>query len=840
MRNLFTVSVSVALLGAPFAYAQSAPSQAAATVEDIVVTGAPDLLADFLKVSLSVQVGDPLSAVNPATVQQEALATGFFKSATAAVVNQNGRAVLQVTVVPNPSVADVTVSGSNFVPADQIKTFLADQLNIAPGTTLNTARVEDSKAQLQQAYRENGFPFAPGVSAQVTTNEAGATVAYTVNESAPVSRVEVTGSTQLGADFIRGTFRPLVDNKAFTYDLYRGAVQAIASAYGERGLRGTVDPQGSSLENGVLRVAIRELRVGNIDTSALGTVNVPLASQGGTLLNTNTVGQDVRALSNATGRAVGVNYQTDPADPARVNLVFVASDQVTGPIREVRVAGNTAVSANDIAKVLKVRLEDVYTPQLAQEDYLAIQRLYRDRGYELLTQAPNRNPVRFENGVLIYDVIEAKLASYELVGNTTTQARVILRELPEPGGVLNVNELRQAVDNVRRLGIVAVQNVEFRPDPNDLTRQIVTLRLQEQRSGVFSPGIAYDTLSGFSGDVNISGNNLFGLGHSYSVNVTAAPNDVGEVISGSASYTIPWLDFDFLDFRRNRTSLSFGVYSTATGNNALVGPDGTNTGRQYTERASGFSVSSSRRITTNLSAGASVSTQYSYFRLEPTPGAGDGKADDTTANAILPKSGLTTLVSGNVGYDNVRYPEFPTSGLRATGSAGYGFGYQGERGLSWTQFETGGRTYLGFGQTLPDGNKQQALAFRVNAGTILGEAPASRLFSVGGSDASDRLTLRGYESQSFTGKNFLTSSLEYRYNFNLNASIAQGLYGVAFLDAGDAWTSGQDFNVNVGYGVGVQLNLGLGNFLFPALRFDYAFSPVNPGGKFYFRLGSFF
>ncbi|AFZ65722.1 BamA/OMP85 family outer membrane protein [Deinococcus peraridilitoris] len=843
MRNLFTVGVSALLLSAPYAYAQTA-----ATLGDIVVVGAPDLLADFLKVSLTVQIGTPLSQVNPIAVQQEALATGFFSSVAAELTTQGNRPILRLTVVPNPTVADVTVTGATFVEPAQIKQFLEDRLNIASGTVLNNARVEESKTLLQQAYRENGFPFSPGVSAQVTSGQNGATVAYTIDESAPVSRVEVTGSTQLSAEFIRNTFRPLVDNKSFTLPLYQGAVQAIGNAYNERGLGGFIDPQASELSGGVLRVVIRERRVGQIDTSALGTLNAPLQSRSGELLNTNTLAQDIRTLANASGKAVGVNQQIDPSDPARVNLAFVTSDQATGPINEVRIAGASAVSPGDIAKVLKVRLGDVYTPQLAQEDYLAIQRLYRSRGFEVLTQAPGRTPIRYENGVLIYDVVEPRLAGYQIrfEGAQVTQERVILRELPEPGGVLNINALRQAVqNNVGRLGFVVPVAEQFVPDPNNPQNVTYVLTVREQRTGVFTPGIAYDTINGFSGEVGLSGNNLFGLGHAYSFNLTAAPSEIGEYLSGSASYTIPWLDFNFLDFRRNRTSLTFGLYSNANSNNALLDTSAgnVNTGRQYTERASGFSVAANRRITSNITAGTSVSTQYSYFRLEPVPAAGSepgGPASDAAAAAALPPSSLTTLLSSNVNFDNVRYQDFPTSGVRASGSAGYGFGYQGGTGLSWTQYEVGARTYLGFGQTLGDGNRQQALAFRVNAGTIVGTAPQSRFFGVGGSEQSERFTLRGYDAQSMAGKNFVTSSVEYRYNFNVNTSIAQGIFGVAFVDVGDAWTSGQDFNLNVGYGVGVQLNLGLGNFLLPSLRFDYAFSPVNPGGKFYFRLGNFF
>ncbi|WP_027482128.1 BamA/OMP85 family outer membrane protein [Deinococcus pimensis] len=838
MRNTLTLGLTIALVGAPLAQAQQT-----ATLDDIVVVGADDLLSNFLRVSLSVQTGAPLSSVNLRAVEAEALATGFFKTARAELTTQNGRQVLRLNVAPNPPIADVQVSGTPALNADELKRFLEQNLNIAAGATLNTARVEDSKVQIGEAYQENGFPFVPGVSVEVREGQNGATLVYTINESAPVNRVEISGNTRLPAETLQNAFRPLVDAKSFTLDAYRQALATVSQAYANLGLQGSgVNAQASSLADGTLKVTVTELRVGSVDTSAVQASGVTLQSRAGQLLDLNVVGQDVRALSNATGKAVGVNYQQDPTQTGVVNVVFVPQDVATGPIREVRVAGNTAVSADDIARILKVRLNDVYTPQLAQEDYLAIQRLYNSRGYELST----RDPIRFENGVLTFNVREVRLAGYELVwdGPKVTQERVVLRELPEPGGPLNTRALLARVsNNVARLGFVQPVSYQFRPDPNNPELVTYVLTLREQRTGILSPAISYDTLNGLSGDLSYSTNNLFGLGHSVSVSVTGAPNDARQFLSANASYTIPWLDIDVLDFRRVRTSLSLRVGTNVTGNNDISDVDPADptklnpTGRQFSTRTTGASVSLARPVAPNLSANATVSTQYNQSYLEPQK---DGQPADAVVADRVPAPGLTTSFGVGLNYDTSNSVDFPTSGVRASTNALYGFGYQGTQGLSWWQVDGGARTYFGFGNTLNDGSRQQAFAVRANAGTIFGSPPASGVFFVGGSEPSDRFTLRGYEQGTISGRNFFTASAEYRYNFNVNVSVLQGLYGILFVDAGDAWNDASQFNVNLGYGAGVQLNLGLGSFALPYLRFDYAFSPVNPRGKFTFRIGSFF
>lgn len=134
---------------------------------------------------------------------------------------------------------------------------------------------------------------------------------------------------------------------------------------------------------------------------------------------------------------------------------------------------------------------------------------------------------------------------------------------------------------------------------------------------------------------------------------------------------------------------------------------------------------------------------------------------------------------------------------------------------------------------------------RANAGTILNQdsAPGGTGFAVGGgSTPQASRQIRGLSDGSLFGINYFTTSAEYRFDFGLKAGIAQGLYGVAFADAGSAWGTKENPNFNLKYGVGagVQLNLGIGGALLPSLRFDYGYSPQDAGGKFYFRIGNFF
>jgi outer membrane protein insertion porin family len=83
--------------------------------------------------------------------------------------------------------------------------------------------------------------------------------------------------------------------------------------------------------------------------------------------------------------------------------------------------------------------------------------------------------------------------------------------------------------------------------------------------------------------------------------------------------------------------------------------------------------------------------------------------------------------------------------------------------------------------------------------------PLSESFWLGGFD------LRGYEFDEFRGDRMVLFSGEMRF------PVLEGIQGVVFLDAGDAWRKGESVQLNVGGGVGVRFFTPFG-----AIRLDLA------------------
>ncbi|WP_034384801.1 outer membrane protein assembly factor [Deinococcus sp. YIM 77859] len=843
MRHPHTLALTL-LLAAPVAFAQQA-----GTVQDVVVNGTTDLLANYVKAVLSIQPGAPLSSVNLRQVEQDVLASGYFKAATAELRTIGGRDTLVIRVTPNATIKTVEVSGLTFLAPEAFKERVAELLNIAPGATLNTQRIDQAKEALAQNYRSEGFPFTPSISATTKTNSDGTvTVSFVVDETAPLTRVEVEGVTLLPASTVTNIFKPLYDARKFTVPAYYGAVQQLQQAYDAAGyVQSGVNVQASTLENGVLRVRVVEGRAASVNFDGIDPTGVTLQTRVGEPLSVERLRADVRTLANKTGKPVGFALQADPQNPGQVAVYFGAADVASGPVRQIVFRGNTRVPTATLAAAIKTKVGDVYSPQLAQEDFLALRDVYRKAGFEIST----RDAITFNEGTLTFNIREVRLSGYELQwqGRHRTQDRVILRELPAPGGLFNLNDLRAGLARVSRLGYVQVVGENVRSDPQNPENVTYVLTLAESSQGIpLGLSAGYDSLTGFSGEASYSNPNVFGLGHNLAVTAGAQQNDAGQNWYGNVSYTIPWLDLNFLDFRENRTSLSTSVGSSVAGNltlNDKSSGSAVDTGRQYTVRSTGFSVRAGRNLTQNLAASLGTGFSYRTYFLEPLKGDEQSSYTDAQAQALLPPTSRITNVSGTLNYDTTDNPEFPSRGVRANTEASYNFGVSGTTPVAWTDVQGGASTYLGLGRTLDKGfgvqTRQQALAVRVNAGSILGNPASGTGYSVGGgSSPAAAYQIRGLDNNQLFGTNYFTASAEYRYDFNLSNSFTQGLYGVLFADAGDAWNSGETFQLNYGVGAGVQLNLGFGGARLPSLRFDYGFSPQSGNGKFYFRIGNFF
>jgi outer membrane protein insertion porin family len=866
------------------AFAQTQPAQPAGFIDEIIVTGTDDdTIKGLVKVTIDISVGDPIENLKPEEIQNQLLALGFFKTVKVTLEVRDARNVVVIAVESNPVVGEVVFQGNTVVSSDQLIKFLDQNFNIGAGVVVNESKLKEAATAIAQAYRQ-ALPFEPEVKLELGEIKDGKqTVTFVVSESASIKSLEVVGATLVPTAEISALYKPMVDSGAFKFDAYQGAAQAVRAKYNALGYRFSGPSfELSKLVDGVLTIRIVEYKIAAVDATALGVNPDELSLKTGDFFNYDILLKEVQRLAKGRDKQVGLKIETAGEDTLIVTLTL--EDAAAGPITSIDIQGNTAVASSVLLARFKQKLGDTYNPKLAEEDFAAISDAYQEAGFGIVPEPK----FGFSDGIYTVSIQEQKLIGYEINwrGYHRTDDRIITRELPKAGGLFNINALRASFGRIQQLGLLKDLQVGVKiPDPSKPYEIILTLGLEEGSSGNIVPGITYSTIEGLSGNLTVSEQNLWGQNHRLSLGINGTPNNAGQVFGGGLSYTIPWLDIDFLDFREVRTEVTFSISSSVQAGfpipNYAVSDTLKYSSRLYTSRSTGLGFSVSRPIGENFSVRLSFDFNYESNYLETDANKVPGATNPTLpyqpnqtfdpndpdkidpAQAVLKTNvpdNLTVFSQITGQFSTKNRQDFPTQGVLVTGTVGYGFGTAGigsgtEKPLSWVQTTAGFRTYLGFGWD-QNGNfglgddRKFAVAFRFNTGIIAGDAPNNRLFRVGGSSQLEDYTLRGYDFNDLRGQLFYTGSLELRYDFGLQTSFTYGLLGIVFLDFGNAWGGGTGVEfrasrngvpipegLQFGIGFGVQINLGFGSFQLPAIRLDYAFSPWNPGGKFHFRLG---
>lgn len=849
---------------------------------EVRVTGTTTY-ADIVRTIITSRVGTDTANIDLEAERNRVYSLGTFDSVTLTYESSPAGPVLVIAVKENPRVGEIEFSGAVTIPAATLLEALRVTNLLEPGRVYNTTRAEEAKDTIRQLYRQAGFPFDVEVDLTLTpapdlaTNAAEVPVrlTYTVDESAAITKAEFEGNTVLSNADLASLFQGLVKAGEFDPTLYSSTVQAVSTRYWNLGYRGSgVDPATTTLEGGVLKVGILELSIASIDTTALGVDPAELKIKPGDLFNYDTLLSEVKRL--ARGRSSDVQLQAAVSPTGGVRVTFrLGAPETAGTVDDIVIEGNTVLSAEELAKVLKLEVGDTFTSVLAQDDFQSIVRAYQAAGYRVVT----RPDFSYDDGTYVQRVTELKTAGYELRYDgdpSSTRDTVVTRYLPKVGSVVSDKQLVEGLRQVASLGVVDVITYALEPveAPDEA---LVVITLAKRQTGELRPAATYATDTGFSGSVEYSEKNFLGLAHTVSAEVDVVNTDIGIMLGGRLSYAIPWLYVDALDFEEVPTAINFSLFSVVNNNNPLSAanqtsilypgltdtPDNYVRVGEYTVRSSGLGFSVGRPIAQDTYLLVSANGAYNDYKLEPPIGDCEivgGVIQNPTkcsvpssfAVSYLPTSGLSAFTGARVTYDSRSDTNFPSDGMSAYGAAGIGFGNDflvgGARaGYMYEQVAAGVRTYVKLADLMPAEiqDERHVFAVRLDVGHQFGGLyPESKRFTVG--RTNDVATqIRGYTLEDFDlSRTYATASFEYRYDFGLSTVATQTVIGLAFVDVG--WASGVPeyaeyaTPVFAGAGLGVQVNLGFGGLILPAIRLDYAFSERHPTGVFSFRVGPVF
>jgi outer membrane protein insertion porin family len=533
--------------------------------------------------------------------------------------------------------------------------------------------------------------------------------------------------------------------------------------------------------------------------------------------------------------------------------------------------GNTKYSTAELARILGIKKGDVYNQELLEkrigkvlspEGGEDISSLYMDDGYLFFNIDPVETSIvgdTINYEMRITEGPQATIRDVTIAGNDRTNEHVIRRELHTlPGNKFSRADLIRSQREIATLGFFDQEKIGIQPRPHpedgtvDIDYTVVEKSSDQlQLSAGFGGGVKFYGNVGVSFS-NFSLRNIFkpkfwdplpvGDGQKFSVNYQS---NGAYYNSFSTSFTEPWLGGK----KPNALTTSF-VYSKYSG--AAYGSD-PNTSFL---RMVGGGVSLSRRLKwPDDNFVFTYGLNYSNYRLKNyalISDFTDGYSNNLYFKLVLARYSIDQPLYPRSG-SNISFTFQFTPPYSAFGSTDYSTETSNQK-YKWIEYHKYRFTADWYQKV--SGN----LVFKLSTkygfmgyfNKDIGYSPFER-FQLGGDGLSgysyfvgkDIISQRGYDVYSQQAVIFNKYTAELRYPFSLSPTAT--IYGLAFVDAANAWDNFKDFNplkLNRDAGLGIRIYLPMFGLL--GLDYGIGFDRYDPAngitkfkdlGKFTFMLG---
>ena len=576
-------------------------------------------------------------------------------------------------------------------------------------------------------------------------------------------------------------------------------------------------------------------------------------------------------------------------------------------IRDITWVGNTVYPSDFLNSVLGFEKGDVYNQKLlnkrTKEDDDAIENYYMNNGYLFYQLIPIENRIEGDSISLEMRMFEGKKATINKVvinGNDRLYEKVIRRELRvRPGDLFSKADLMRSAREIAQTGHFDPEKMDIRPEPNEENGTVDILFNLESKANdqvEFSAGWGQTGIIGKLSlkFTNFSMKNLFHPSTYRGI----IPQGEGQTFTISAqtnakyyqAYSLSFLDPWFGGKRPNSLSIT-GFYSRQTGINSSYYNStyqnyiynyyssyytGYNSGNYYENaydpnkylQMAGLTVGFGKRLKwpdDYFTFTAELSYQwYSLKNWEYLYYMNNGVSNSLVLGLTLARNSIDNPLYTRRGS------QFSLS-LQMTPPASL-FGNKDWKKLAetntvqskkemykWIEYwklKFKSRTYTPLAN--PDGQYTLVLMTRADIG-LLGSwnkylKSPFETFYVGGDGmsgsytyATETIALRGYDNGQFTpygSDGYAYTRFLMELHFPLMLSPSATIYPLAFIEAGNAWTSVSrfsPFDLKRSAGVGVRIFLPMLGMM--GIDWGYGFDKVygtKGGSNFHFVLGQEF
>ena len=595
-------------------------------------------------------------------------------------------------------------------------------------------------------------------------------------------------------------------------------------------------------------------------------------------------------------------------DDKHVNIYIKVDEGRRYYIRNINWVGNTVYPTDYLSRVLGMEKGDVYNQKLMNkrltEDDDAVGNNYWNNGYLFYQLQPTEVNIvgdSIDLEMRISEGQQARINHVRIIGNTRLYENVVRRELrTKPGDLFSKDALMRSARELASMGHFDPEKVEPDVKPNYEDGSVdINWKLEQKSNDQIEFSLGWGQ-TGVIGRVGLKLNN-FSMRNLFNKNKEhrgIMPIGDGEVFSLGAqtngtyyqsynlSYSTDWfgskrpIQFSVGVYYSKQTDINSNYYNTAyryNYYNYLYGGYGSN---YYTNYESYYDPDKYvKLIGASLGWGKRLRWPDDYFTLSASIAytrymlknwryflITSGNSNNlnfnvalnriSTDNQLFPRRGSEFTLSLSVTppwskWENKDFEHLATDYRSATYTQEQQEKY---RWVEYHKWKFKSKTYT----ALTGGTKCLVLMTRVELG-LLGyynkyKKSPFETYYMGGDGmsgystgyAEETIGLRGYDNGSLTpsgapGYAYDRLSLELRYPFMLGNTT---IYGLGFLEAGNAWTDTRDFNpfdMKRSAGAGVRIFLPMVGLM--GIDWAYGFDKVwgNKGGSnFHFILGQEF
>ncbi|MEB3308843.1 MAG: BamA/TamA family outer membrane protein [Snowella sp.] len=601
------------------------------------------------------------------------------------------------------------------------------------------------------------------------------------------------------------------------------------------------------------RVLISEVVVRGADPELEKLVYNVLRTRPGRAATRSQLQEDVNAIY-ATGYFS--NVKVSPEDtPLGVRVTFEV--QPNPILKEIVIETVPATEKERVlpAEVVNSTFSGQYGKILnlreLQEGIKKINEWYSSNGYDLAQVVGS--PTVGEDGTVKLIIAEGIVENIQVrffnsedePAEGRTRDFIVTREMQlKPGDVFNRNVAQRDLQRIFGLGLFEDARLSFNPgtDPREV---IVNVDVVEGNTGSIAAGAGFSSTSGLFGTLSYQEKNLGGNAQTIGTELQVGQRE----LLFDVNFTDPWIagdpyrtSYSVNGFRRRTITL---VYD---GNSSSIRT--LNTFNSPRVVRTGAGVTFFRPIAENVFSAPEwrLSAGFSYQHVQITDGDGNIAPlsaplnDYPSQQLAFSPSGVDDLWTFSFGasQDTRNSPLQPTSGsvlrlgMEQTVPIGSGSilfnrlrgSYSHFIPVNWLDL-----TSWGFVES----TQPQALAFNIQAGTVLGDLPPYEAFVIGGSNS-----VRGYaEGDLGNGRSYLQATAEYRF------PIINAVGGALFFDYGSTLGSSDAVpgipsiirglpGSGFGYGIGVRIQSPVG-----PIRIDYGINEQG-GSRVNFGIGEKF